>query len=262
MTAHPDLESLLQSCIAIAETAGQEVCRIYQDQNVVCMEKEDRSPLTEADLASHKLIVTALTALTPDIPVVSEEDVEHVLESELFWLVDPLDGTKEFLNRNGEFTINIALIQGGIPVLGVVLAPAIGACYIGGQNLLARKRQHSDDLWAPITAHCPPPGAEVIVGSRSHGSDEVAEWIQKNFPDASFCGIGSSLKFCLIAEGKSHIYPRFGRTMEWDTAAGHAVLTAAGGKIVQRDGQPLSYGKSGFENPHFIAACNDLSFSA
>jgi 3'(2'), 5'-bisphosphate nucleotidase len=258
----PDLEALLQSCVTIAEAAGQEICRIYQSRDISCTEKEDRSPLTEADIASHKLIVTALKELTPDIPVISEEDVQDAPKGEFFWLVDPLDGTKEFLNRNGEFTVNIALINNHVPVLGVVLAPAIGACYIGGHDLPARKRSHPNNPWSPISTNSPPAGGEIIVGSRSHGSDEMAEWIQKYFPHADFCGIGSSLKFCLIAEGKSHIYPRFGRTMEWDTAAGHAVLNAAGGKVFRRDGHPLSYGKPDFANPHFIAAYDRLNIAA
>jgi 3'(2'), 5'-bisphosphate nucleotidase len=246
------LSTLLDSCIGIADLAGEEILRVYDRPEIAATLKDDSSPLTEADLAAHNVIVPALENLTPDILVVSEESAEKSEGEGVFWLVDPLDGTKEFINRNGEFTVNIALIENGVPVLGVVLAPALGVCYAGARSLSARRREKAG-IWQNIAARCPAAGCEIIVGSKSHGSAETTDWATQNFPSATFRGIGSSLKFCLIAEGQAHIYPRFGRTMEWDTAAGHAVLMAAGGCVTTREGAPFTYGKPGFENPHFIA---------
>lgn len=253
MTFNPEpLSSLLESCIEIADRAGAEIMDIYDRPGVEFTLKDDQSPLTEADLAANTVIVPALKSLTPDIPVVSEESAEKCEGAAIFWLVDPLDGTKEFISRNGEFTVNIALIENGVPILGVVGAPALEVCYAGARGIPAKRRAH-DGVWQNIFTCCPKAGREIIIGSKSHGSAETTDWAAHHFPTATFRGIGSSLKFCLIAEGLAHIYPRFGRTMEWDTAAGQAVLMAAGGRVTTRDGAPFTYGKPGYENPHFIA---------
>jgi 3'(2'), 5'-bisphosphate nucleotidase len=246
-----DLSALIDACTKITDAADAEISRIYAKHTIACTTKEDCSPLTEADLASHHIIVDALHDLTPDIPVVSEEGADAIDVNGLFWLVDPLDGTKEFISRNGEFTVNIALIKNNLPILGVVSAPVLNLTYAGIAGHFARKRGGAE--WGDISVCTNALSPRKIVGSKSHGSQETNEWVSAHYPDAEFCGIGSSLKFCLIAEGAAHAYPRFGRTMEWDTAAGHAILSAAGGSIVKRDGTPLTYGKPIFENPHFIA---------
>ena len=168
-----------------------------------------------------------------------------------FWLVDPLDGTKEFISRNGEFTVNIALVEGGQPVLGVVLAPALGKVWWGAMGHGARMRDEAGER--PIAARPRPAEGVVAVASRSH-SDAQTEAFLDAQGVAERISAGSSLKFCLVAEGRADLYPRFGRTMEWDTAAGHAVLAAAGGRVTTRDGAPFLYRKPGFENPAFIAA--------
>lgn len=244
-----DRRALIDECVKLTDIVDREVMHIYQKHQIPCQAKEDCSPLTEADLASHHLIVPALEKLTPDIPVISEEG-EIVSLAERFWLVDPLDGTKEFISKNGEFTVNIALIEKGRPVLGVVSAPALGTTYWGGFDCGAMRKSASG-LQAIFV--CTNDGAPKIIGSRSHGTDALDAWVAKNYPDAGFCSVGSSLKFCMIAEGQAHLYPRFGRTMEWDTAAGHAVLASAGGAVRDLNGNELAYGKAGFENPHFIA---------
>lgn len=247
-----DLYALIDSCTIITDTADAEISRIYAKHNIACTTKEDCSPLTEADIASHHIIVDALHDLTPDIPVVSEEGAGVINVDGLFWLVDPLDGTKEFISRNGEFTVNIALISNNIPILGVVSAPAMQLTYTGIHGEKARKRD-ARRQWTDISVCTNAINPRKIVGSKSHGNDETNAWVAEHYSNAEFCGIGSSLKFCLIAEGVAHAYPRFGRTMEWDTAAGHAILSAAGGSIVMRDGTPLTYRKPFFENPPFIA---------
>jgi len=227
------------------------------------------SPLTKADLASHDVIMKELKTLTPDIPIISEEGRSGELQkdSSIFWLVDPLDGTKEFIKRNGEFTANIALIEDGQPILGVVYAPARDVMYVGAQDMPARKRDDQGNWQDVQVAQAPSDEEKVqIVASRSHGSDLLDVWLSDNFDEdrVDVCGAGSSLKLCLVAEGKAHFYPRFGRTMEWDIAAGQAVLLAAGGCVTIFDEsrsenlQPLIYGKEGLDNPHFIASSMKL----
>jgi 3'(2'), 5'-bisphosphate nucleotidase len=217
--------------------------------------KEDRSPVTAADGAGEEVILAALAKLTPDIPIVAEESVAAGRIPEVgdgpFWLVDPLDGTKEFISKNGEFTVNIALIQGQEPVLGVVLAPALGKVWWGARGLGATARDGTSSAPRPITVRTKP-ASLVAVASRSHADPETEAFLDAAGV-AERISAGSSLKFCLVAEGKADLYPRFGRTMEWDTAAGHAVLSAAGGRVTTRDGAPFVYRKPGFENPDFIA---------
>ncbi|GAB1391895.1 3'(2'),5'-bisphosphate nucleotidase CysQ [Rhodocyclaceae bacterium] len=226
---------------------------IYREDFAVA-EKGDGSPVTLADERAEALIVARLAAVAPGIPVVAEEAAaagKNTTAGELFWLVDPLDGTKEFINRNGEFTINIALVSRGIPIAGVVSAPALGKIFAGaagtGAFIEDARGRH------PIACRVPPAEGLTVVSSRSHGDAGKLEEFLSGRKVASNVGAGSSLKFCLVATGEADLYPRFGRTMEWDTAAGHAVLLAAGGTVSDLAGAPLSYGKPGFENPHFIA---------
>jgi 3'(2'), 5'-bisphosphate nucleotidase len=248
-----DLPRLLPPVVALAERAGALILEHYRD-GVAVRAKADASPVTVADEAAEALILEGLAELTPEIPVVAEETVAagHVPElgDGRFWLVDPLDGTKEFLSRNGEFTVNIALIEGREPVLGVVFAPALGKVWWGARGAGAMLRDAAGER--PIAARPRPASGIVAVASRSH-SDPQTEAFLDQMGVAERISAGSSLKFCLVAEGRADVYPRFGPTMEWDTAAGHAVLRAAGGQVTTRDGAPFTYRKPGFRNPEFIA---------
>jgi 3'(2'), 5'-bisphosphate nucleotidase len=248
-----DLARLLPDIVALAERAGALILEHYRD-GVAVRAKADASPVTIADEAAEALILEGLAGLTPEIPVVAEETVAagHVpgLGDGRFWLVDPLDGTKEFLSRNGEFTVNIALIEGREPVLGAVFAPALGKVWWGARGAGAMLRDAAGER--PIAARPRPASGIVAVASRSH-SDPQTEAFLDQMGVAERISAGSSLKFCLVAEGRADVYPRFGPTMEWDTAAGHAVLRAAGGQVTTRDGAPFTYRKPGFRNPEFIA---------
>jgi len=251
MAAYP-----LDEVAAIARRAGEAILAVYATDFAV-RGKADASPVTEADERAEALIVPALQALAPDVPVVAEEAVAAgrvPVVGRRFWLVDPLDGTKEFVSRNGEFTVNIALIEDGTPRLGVVLAPALGP----GGRLFAGAV--GDGAWLEeggarraIAARVPPAEGLTVVSSRSHGDAAALEAFLAGRAVARSVTAGSSLKLCLLAAGEADCYPRLGRTMEWDIAAGHAVLAAAGGRVDTLDGAPLTYGKPGFENPHFVA---------
>jgi 3'(2'), 5'-bisphosphate nucleotidase len=250
----PDLDRLLPEIVALADRAGAVILEHYHGE-VAVRAKADASPVTAADEAAEAVILAGLAELTPDIPVVAEETVAAGRVPEIgdgpFWLVDPLDGTKEFLSKNGEFTVNIALIEGREPVLGAVLAPARGLAWRGlrGKGAVARD---ADGRTRAIAVRKAPPGELVAIASRSHRDPETQAFLDR--AGVSQCiSAGSSLKFCLVAEGKADLYPRFGRTMEWDVAAGHAVLAAAGGRVTTKDGAPFLYRKPGFENPAFIA---------
>jgi len=243
--------------------AGAEIMRIYATDFAVDG-KADSSPVTEADRAAEAIILAGLKEIAPDIPVVAEEEAAAgrvPRAARRFFLVDPLDGTKEFVSRNGEFTVNIALIENGVPVLGSVYAPAKNVIYwsVKGEGAFAAEVQDGKAGPArPIHVRVPPAEGLSAVGSRSHGGAETQDYL-KRFTVRDFVSAGSSLKFCLVAEGAADIYPRMGRTMEWDTAAGDAVLRAAGGRVETLDGQPLIYGKRGqpgesdFANPWFVA---------
>jgi 3'(2'), 5'-bisphosphate nucleotidase len=250
-----DPAALLPDLTDIAKRAGTAIMEVYKREFEVEL-KADDSPVTEADLASEAIITPALKALTPDIPVVAEESfAEHggpEVGTAPFWLVDPLDGTAEFVSRNGEFTVNIALIRDRRPVAGIVFAPTLDLTYTGAAGLGAF-RQEGRESGQPIAARIPPADGLVVVASRRHGDTEVLDRFLADFTVAEMRNAGSSLKFCRLAEGKADLYPRFGRTMEWDTAAGQAVLEAAGGRVETATGNPLLYAKPGFENPHFIA---------
>lgn len=247
----------------IALEAGAEIMRLY-DQGFAVETKSDASPVTEADRAAEAIILKGLAALTPDIPVVAEEEAAAGRLPDIgqrFFLVDPLDGTKEFISRNGEFTVNIALIENGIPIAGVVYAPALGRIFWGSENTGAFTGEVVNgqiDNTRPIHVRPAPPEGLLAIGSRSHGAQETQDWL-KAYKVSDFVSAGSSLKFCLLATGEADIYPRLGRTMEWDTAAGHAVLNAAGGKVTRLDGTSFVYGKrnqpqdTDFANPNFVA---------
>ncbi|MEO1243148.1 MAG: 3'(2'),5'-bisphosphate nucleotidase CysQ [Pseudomonadota bacterium] len=257
----PDDAVIAEEISALAMKAGAKILEIYATDFQIDR-KDDASPVTEADRIGEEIILSGLKDLAPDIPVLAEEQASEGRIPTLgnqFFLVDPLDGTKEFINRTGEFTVNIALIRDGRPVAGVVYAPAINRLYAGDLAQGAWRCDVSDKgVLGPrqsiAAAHTPSAGL-IAVASRSHRSPETDAYLE-TLDIADFEAAGSSLKFCLLAEGKAHIYPRFGRTMEWDTGAGQAVLEAAGGSVVVHPGgECLRYAKSdrGFDNPHFIA---------
>jgi 3'(2'), 5'-bisphosphate nucleotidase len=244
----------LDAVAAIALRAGELILDIYKTDFAV-RGKSDASPVTEADERAERLIVPALQALAPEVPVVAEEAMAAGAAPEVgdwFWLVDPLDGTKEFISRNGEFTVNIALVQRGAPVLGVVLAPALGRLFAGVVGQGAHVEQQGQRL--AIQTRAVPTAGLTVMASRSHGDAAALETFLAGRKVAALAHAGSSLKLCLVAAGEADLYPRLGRTMEWDIAAGHAVLAAAGGRVTDLQGAPLRYGKPGFENPHFVAA--------
>jgi 3'(2'), 5'-bisphosphate nucleotidase len=246
-------KELLDQVIRIARDAGQAVMGVYGTDHAV-RSKTDKSPVTEADVRAEAIILAALRALTPDVPIVAEEAVaagEVPSVGARFWLVDPLDGTKEFIGRNGEFTVNIALVREEEPVLGVVFAPALNRLFAGAQDYGAFVEDEGGHR--PIRCRAVPPEGLTVVASRSHGDAAALNAFLSGRKVASLVSAGSSLKLCLVAAGEADLYPRLGRTMEWDIAAGHAVLLAAGGSVTDIAGKPLKYGKPGFENPHFVA---------
>lgn len=237
---------------AIARRAGDAIMTIYARAFDV-RSKADASPLTEADEAAERVIVAALRAISPH-PVVAEEAAargEVPVLGATFWLVDPLDGTREFVARNGEFTVNIALVVDGAPVLGVVHVPAADTLYAGmlGEGAWVDERGSRRRIACRDVPHEGP----TLACSRSHGDEAALTAWLCGAPIAGRIEAGSALKFGLLARGAADVYPRLGRTMEWDTAAGHALLCAAGGDVVDLQGRPLRYGKPGFENPHFVA---------
>ncbi len=244
--------------VEVTRRASEAILEVYGRTDVQHREKEDRSPVTEADLAAAALIEAELAAT--GIPVVCEETVSSATEAgELFWLVDPLDGTKEFLAKNGEFTVNIALISAGSPVLGVIGIPVTGEIYAAVRGCGAWRV--TGDEARPIRNG----RAEehlIAAVSRSHGSDAGERWLEeRGISGRVRCG--SAIKFCRVAEGAADLYVRFGRTMEWDTAAGHCILLESGCRVIsEKDGHELTYGKPGFDNPSFIACRADLSLTA
>ena len=254
MPFEPTDPRLLDHAIAIARAAGAAIMPFYRRGDTAARAKADDSPVTAADEAADALITAALRDLTPTIPVVSEESADPVAggtPASVFWLVDPLDGTREFIGGRDEFTANIALVRDGAPVLGVVFLPARDEMYAGaaGHGALAI----DDRAQQPIRCRALPAAGAIVTVSRSHVDRAADGALLAGMAVAGEVQAGSALKFCLVACGKADAYPRAGRTMEWDTAAGHAVLIAAGGNVVDRHGQPLAYGKPGFENPSFVA---------
>jgi len=250
----PMMDKLLNDIVAIAVKAGQAIMEIYADPANAVMTKADDSPLTQADLASDRVISAGLAELGLGWPVLSEESTQIAYVErqswQRFWLVDPLDGTKEFIKRNGEFTVNIALIENGQPVLGVVYSPVFDVCYYAARGLGAFvQRGEASQL---IRAQPHTAGQSVkVVASRSHGDERTAALLNQ-MGDHECIGMGSSLKLCLIAEGVAHFYPRLGPTMEWDTAAAHAVVSEAGGIVCDLNGDELRYNKPDLHNPEFL----------
>ena len=254
MSASFDAKALLQSLTPLIRDAGQVIMDIYATDFDVT-KKGDESPVTQADQKAEDVILAGLAKLAPGIPVVAEEAVAagNIPDvSDCFFLVDPLDGTKEFISRNGEFTVNIALIQDGKPVLGLVYAPAINRLFTGATGVGAWLEDAAGQR--AIHVRAVPEAGLTVVASRSHGDETALDAYLAGRKVASRTNAGSSLKLCLVAAGEADVYPRLGRTMEWDIAAGDAVLRAAGGKVtVVADGADLRYGKPGFDNPHFAA---------
>ncbi|MBT8420740.1 MAG: 3'(2'),5'-bisphosphate nucleotidase CysQ [Gammaproteobacteria bacterium] len=253
------LQSWLDETCLIARAAGDAIMAVYvKDFSVY--EKSDSSPLTEADLAAHEVIVTRLENLKPALPILSEESAEIPFEErsrwQSYWLVDPLDGTREFVKRNSEFTVNIALIHHGRPILGVVYVPVQNRTYFAAQGLGAY-RQDADEPPVAIHVRTVPDGPLKILGSRSHSSQLLDDYLAKAVADIGKYELvtkGSSLKFCLVAEGAADLYPRFGLTSEWDTAAAHAIVLEAGGEVTDMNLNELIYNqKESLLNPFFFA---------
>jgi 3'(2'), 5'-bisphosphate nucleotidase len=241
--------------IDIARRAGAEILQVYESGDIRLADKSDASPLTQADIRAHQTIVDALHALTPQWPVLSEEsaaiDFAERAQWSRYWLVDPLDGTKEFLSHNGEFTVNIALIDGHEPALGVVYAPARGLLYYGIPGAGAF-RAHGTEPASPIVVQRHAAAPLRIVGSRSHRGDSL-DGLLSHLGSHQLIAVGSSLKLCMVAEGSADLYPRLGTTCEWDTAAAHAVVLAAGGLVTTTQGSPLTYNRGPeLLNPHFL----------
>lgn len=256
-----DYHQFLNSVVAIAKAAGDAIMQVYSTDFSV-EKKEDNSPLTQADLAAHNIIVNALKDLTPDIPSLSEES--ETVSSDIrndwqrYWLIDPLDGTREFVKRNGEFTVNIALIDQHKPILGVVYAPVKELLYFASAQHGAYKQQGNQAV-ERINVKKFDATKPVIAGSRSHSDHKLVNFIQNIKTNLGvqpeLISVGSSLKICLVADGTADVYPRLGPTFEWDTAAGHCILNEAGGDIVDEQGKSLLYNtKPSLLNPFFFAS--------
>jgi 3'(2'), 5'-bisphosphate nucleotidase len=257
-----NLSTLMSSVLSIAREAGNAILRVYQNESSFKL-KEDLSPVTEADLRAHKIISHELLYLTPEFPVLSEEDSEvSYSEREIwdrYWLVDPLDGTKEFIEKKDEFTVNIAFIDNHQPVLGVVYAPALKIAYYACVGEGAFKQIENESPQPIQTTKVSDKNIRVIA-SRRHGLEHLENFL-KQFEQVTQLACGSALKFCLIAEGAADVYPRFGATSEWDTAAGQCIVEQAGGVVLSLKGTPLRYNtKESLENPWFLAA-GDAAFA-
>lgn len=259
LTTTTELTALLPQIRLLARAAGDAILQVYQHpEHIYVEDKADNSPLTAADLASHRLILRELATLTPDIPVLSEEAADIPWSErqhwQRYWLVDPLDGTKEFIKRNGEFTVNIALIDGGEPVLGVIHAPVLAKTYSAATGLGAfRETPDANGVWqAEVIAARKAAGGETvrIVGSRSHAQPGMDEVLAR-YPNHELVAVGSSLKFCLVADGSAQLYPRLGPTMLWDTGAGHIIATAAGASVVYDGIEGPAYQRENLLNGNF-----------
>ncbi|HPY39127.1 MAG TPA: 3'(2'),5'-bisphosphate nucleotidase CysQ [Thiolinea sp.] len=257
-----DLATLTLAMVDVAQAAGAEIMQIYTSADFTVDHKADDSPLTAADLASHQLIVEALQILTPDYPILSEESaaIDFAVRSQwpTYWLVDPLDGTREFIKHNDEFSVLIALIHEHEPVLGVVYAPALQTVWYAslGNGAYRQKLQEEPEL-----LNTREPGDLItVVGSRSHAGDSLNEFLQQ-FDQYKLISMGSILKACLVAEGQADFYPRLGLTSEWDTAAAQIIVEEAGGLMTDLNGEPLKYNlKESLLNPHFIVSGNNAYF--
>ena len=258
MSSNIITRELLDSVIAIAGAAGERILEIY-NRDFSVTEKDDSSPLTEADMAAHDIIISGLKKLTPQLPVLSEESasIPFVERSRWrqYWLVDPLDGTREFIKRNGEFTVNVALIDGDHPVMGVIFVPVTGVTYYAAAGAGAFRRR-ADGATNDIHSRAWDGGRIIVAGSRSHRGKSLDALLVR-LGDYEIISMGSSLKSCLVAEGKAHIYPRFGPTSEWDTAAAQCIVEEAGGCLTDLDRRPLRYNtKESLINPSFFV-CGD-----
>ena len=254
-----DLSRLTPVMRRLALEAGDKIMDVYNSDDFDVRSKSDDSPVTAADEAADAIIAAGLRAEFPDVTLVTEEQADsHALRADNFLIVDPLDGTKEFIKRRGEFTVNIAYVENGTPVRGIVYAPAIGRMFFtdaSGQSVEETGGFDKESIGklTPMSVSTPDNAALLVVASKSHRDQATDDYIGK-YEVAESKSAGSSLKFCLIAAGEADLYPRVGRTMEWDTAAGHAVLLGAGGDVVRFDDHtPLAYGKEGYANPFFIA---------
>ena len=263
-----DYEQLVTVMRRLSIEAGDKIMEIYGADDFEVKTKSDESPVTIADEAADKIISDGLRAAFPDVMLVTEEQsATHSASGDTFMIVDPLDGTKEFINRRGDFTVNIALVEGGVPTRGVVYAPARSRMFftLADGSAVEETGDFPKDSMGPvqpISVSTPDNAALMVVASKSHRDQATDDYIAKyNVRDMK--SAGSSLKFCLIATGEADLYPRVGRTMEWDTAAGHAVLTGAGGAVVRFDDlTPLTYGKADFANPFFIAHAPGVELKA
>lgn len=249
----------LAAIVRLAEEAGALILEIYNTDFDV-EKKGDGSPVTVADERAEAHIMAGLRAMTPDIPAVGEEESSQGITAEVgsgpFWLVDPLDGTKEFIAKRDEFTVNIGLIEDGRATMGVVHAPAKAVTYAGDTKSGATKREGGNPA-KPISARAMPDKGAVVTASRSHGDQKRIQDLMESLSSDRMTITGSSIKFCLIAEGEADVYPRYGHTREWDTAAAHAVLSAAGGSVRTLSGDDMCYGKEHLLNPEFIARGRD-----
>ena len=257
-------KSLVIEVSNIALNAGREIMNYYNSNSNV-ITKEDKSPLTEADLASNNIIIEKLRLLNDKIPILSEESLVEWEERKnwnTYWLIDPLDGTKEFINKNGEFTVNIALIKNAKPILGIIYSPFLSELYFAQKDQGAYKINCSQTIKSlensvKILSNNKKKSDEIIIiGSRSHSNNKLNEWINKNYKNYQILHKGSSLKFCEIASGNADLYPRFGPTSEWDIAAGHIILEEAGGFLKTFENQSIKYNsKESLINPEFLASC-------
>ena len=263
-----DFDRLTREMRRLALAAGERILEIYRSEDFEVRTKSDASPVTEADEAADALISAGLRAAFPDTPLVTEEQAaSHHQTVTSFLIVDPLDGTKEFIQRRGDFTVNIAYVQDGEPLRGIVYAPARGRMFYTLPDGAAVEEDGPFDPdrtgpMRPLSVSQPDNAALMVVASKSHRDTATDSYIRR-YAVADMRSAGSSLKFCLVAAGEADLYPRLGRTMEWDTAAGHAVLAGAGGRVVRVDDlSPLTYGKAGFENPFFIAHAPGVALKA
>lgn len=254
-----DYAKIVMEMRRLALLGGAAIMEVYARDDFEVREKADESPVTEADEAADAVIAAGLRAAFPEIALVTEEQADsHSVVAERFFIVDPLDGTKEFVKRRGDFTVNIALVENGVPRFGVVYAPARNRMFwtgADGQTVEETGDLHVDAVGPLKELNVSKPDNEglVIVASKSHRDQATEDYIAR-YKVSEFQSAGSSLKFCLVAAGEADFYPRLGRTMEWDTAAGHAVLAGAGGQVLRLDSHaPLAYGKGGYENPFFLA---------
>ena len=259
MGAEVDFKALVQVMRRLALEAGDKIMAFYEGPDFDVKTKSDASPVTEADEAADAIISAGLRAAFPDVVLITEEQADsHALQASTFLIVDPLDGTKEFVQRRGDFTVNIAYVEDGVPLRGVVYAPAKGRLFYtlpDGQAVEETGPFAKDKAGTlvPLAVAVPDNAALMVVASKSH-RDAATDAYIAGFAVKDMTSAGSSLKFCLVATGEADLYPRLGRTMEWDTAAGDAVLRGAGGHVVRFDDHtPLTYGKPGWDNPFFIA---------